>query len=340
MITSPDQPPDLLEPTWRKTGLWVPKPLTPFGNRFGQRGLPGRPCCCETPCEGTGCNCSLSSNTNVKCCMNVTIAGMAGGGGPTCSEAECLEYNTTYSLYRSEPDDDGNCVWKCGFLDQDCAADEIIATLYLDGSDYKLKVELGGHVWEKDYGETKPDLCTLANESLTWQSDTSGCNSSSATCVVTMVDGDVPCDCGPPCENCIDGVGPPEFLLTFSGITRNGGLCPNCDNYNDSFVVFYDEAVSTPTNCAYLWTGAGLFCDAGGSAPTDTFGLSLFTIGGVDKIQVGTSGTNGFVLWAREVTFPLDCNSINELELPVSFEAFPGHICDFSTSIVKVTALP
>ncbi len=259
------------------SGLFVPKPL-----RFA-----GYPCCCGCECE-----CEHGLNGTVKCCLHVTIDYMAGSGGG-CTEGECLDYNTTHTLYRSS-----NCVWKCEYVSQDCDTAEITATLYRDGTDYKLKVELGGHVWEEDFGETKPDLCEGGPFELDHQADSGSCDSSSATCSVAAVAGDVPCGCGPPCVPCADGKGPPCYTATLD-LTGTGLAYLDCPSANTARL-----ANTGPCSWSGKRMGPPDCYEVNGLSCTVTINLAVSE--GMARINYPSGSGNYFSLVSAD---PIDCLS-------------------------------
>lgn len=314
--------PERLDPL--ATELSVPRLWLPSIG-MTRRGMGWLPCCC-----GCDCDCEHSLDGTVKCCMNVTIAGMAGSGG-ACSEANCLAYNKIHSLFRSTSDDSGNCVWKCHNMPNFCDASVITATLYKDGSDYKLKVELGGHVWEENFGTTKPDLCKSNPGSLTHQISSGNCDSSSATCVVAMADGSGTCNCTN-CAACITGTTPYQFLVVLDGIVE--GSCGSCAALNDSYVVTQREPTGSLT-CGYNYIMSKV-CDI------NWIGLSIIDNGATTTIRVrpqcqGCFGTR--ITYDRiYADSPLNCSEIDGDDIPWISD-IPGYFCDGSGSTCTVTAL-
>ena len=144
--------------------LFVPQPL---------RMSPGYPCCCGESCE---CVCSIFQDSEAPCCIKVTIAGMAEG---TCGS--CISLNKAYYLHQNAPN---SCTWTHLFW-AICGLSSITLTAYEDSGDYKIRIVLGAHVWEKNYGTTRPTCGNLNNGVLlSHQTDSGTCSSESATCFI------------------------------------------------------------------------------------------------------------------------------------------------------------
>lgn len=183
------------------------------------------PCeeCCEPPippavCE---CTCDLCLDT-APCCWKIVVSGVLAAEPEDCED--CLTLNGTYYA-RQDPEND--CVWQCirasTVLCED--SDDITLTLFLDGSDYKIKVELGDHTWVKNYGTNKPDCCEIVNDELTHDASGSDCDSSSASCFITRQTGTF-CPCRHRCD-CDDA--PEEWTIDLGVGGWVDGLCERCD---------------------------------------------------------------------------------------------------------------
>jgi hypothetical protein len=183
---------------------------------------PCPPDCCE-PAGCTHCDGTLPTY------FEVTF-GSIGNQTQTCTNWN----GKTFRLCAA-----GECVWQC----EDDSGDPIKLTVYLDGTDYKIKVEAGltantdhtDHVWEKNYGTSKPTCGTLSGEALTHISDNNtNCVSTGSTCAITAVT--EPCTpwCGEPCEcgnTCIDEIVlDQQFQVNFSGMVD--GTCSKCNELN------------------------------------------------------------------------------------------------------------
>ena len=285
--------------------LWTPgsRPLDrPPG--ISRAGVSRLRCCC-VDCD---CACEHASGT-VSCCMNVHITGMVGLGGSCTNLMDCLDYNQLYSLYRSTPDDAGNCVWKCPWTPrQNCDATDIIATLYLDGSDYKLKVELGGHIWEKNFGTSKPDMCNTTIGALAHQADTGSCDSSSATCTVTMVDGDGTCSCVIPCGGCDV---PPEIMITIPDGLFIDKVCSDCD------VIIGGNYITSAfsRNAVCIWTYSEIGC--GGDATLQVQAVKLAAWPNSIRVTAKYARTSSwFTLVNWDLTDPISCEDFLAGDIP------------------------
>jgi len=196
--------------------------------------------CCPDD-EGPGdcdCNCANCSDT-APCCFEVTISGMSND---VCGH--CTDLDKTYFLEQTEVN---GCEWVCEYIPTLCDTDRIVLTVYLDGADYKIKVEFGRHVWEKNYGEVKPDCCTLVDEELTHQTSSGDCDSSSATCIVAARNSG-----GCPCiqhQCCSDSV-PQQMLLEV--VAFDDWQCNDCADFEGNYILVIQD--TPPTTLYRLWT--------------------------------------------------------------------------------------
>jgi len=189
--------------------------------------------CCPDDDGGPGpgacdCACANCSDT-APCCFEVTISGMSND---VCGH--CEDLNKTYFLKQTE---ENGCEWLCPYIHTLCDTDEILLTVYLDGSVYMIQVQFGRHVWRKDYGEAKPDCCTLQDEVLPHKPSAGDCDSTGATCSISARH-QVLCPCIPaglgcaPCERDFPGQWisdwlPIEWLLEVD--TLPNWNCEDCD---------------------------------------------------------------------------------------------------------------
>jgi len=227
-------------PNYRRhtSGLLLPdrRIVDPLRRGGEQHGLPGYPCCCPSA-SSCGCTCSACSDT-APCCWRVDIAGMADN---TCSE--CENFNGTWYLSQ---DTAGGCTWSVRIPTgcTECDSVDLVLTVHLDGSDYKIKVEMVDdsdtvlHKWEKNYGEAAPDCCGLSSESLPHVTNSGDCDSSSATCTITAADNNA-CEaaCAGGCDACIDGDVPVLVQATISGLVND--QCDGCSNGNGTWTLEY-----------------------------------------------------------------------------------------------------
>ncbi len=130
--------------------------------------------CCGA-CQ-TSCNVFSDEEANAAPnCITVIIASIVEGACGLCNRL-----NKSYNLLQVE---ENGCVWECDTLTT-CDPTKITLTAYEDGGDYKIKVELENHVWEKNYGTTKPTCTGIRGDTLTHQVSAGDCDSSSSTCVI------------------------------------------------------------------------------------------------------------------------------------------------------------
>ena len=222
----------------RRSGLWVPTPL---------RWWPCADCCGD--CD---CRCANCSTSDAPCCFRVTFASIANDG---CTD--CSWLNQSFYLTQTVGDD---CIWECSPVDgMPCDPTVIRLTVYKDGTDYKVKVELGNHIWEKNYGTSKPDCCGFSSESITHITDSGDCDTSSATCSVTALrDGDnCPCNCLWYCEHCANSLAPYQLELTVTGIANNGCAC---GGLNDTFILDYSSPAVLDSWCEWKYTFPAAIC--------------------------------------------------------------------------------
>jgi len=249
-------------------------------------------CCC-------GCTCENCLDT-APCCFKVVIADMAEG---TCGD--CADLNKTYYL----PQISGTpCTWKLTDVCTPFACDptEMTLEVLLDGSDYKIRVTLGEHIWEKNYGEDKPDCCSLVAEALTHTTSGGDCDSSSATCAITASDEECPTDC---CDDyCLNGEAPDTLKIVIAGMVGGGGISPcttaRCGECADG--TFY---VPLTAPCIYSLTHCG-DCDSGSIKAT------LYKVGSNYKlsVEIGDPGTDHKWIKYFGTTVP-DCLNLSSESL-------------------------
>lgn len=234
--------------------------------RLGFAGNQPYPCagdCCEPVEPGAcECTCSLCSDT-APCCWKIVISGVVAKDPEVC--ADCGTLNGTHYA-RQDPDN--TCVWEClksGNIDCEDSRD-VTLTLYLDGSDYKIKVELGDHTWIKDYGTSKPDCCAIVNDELTFSASGSDCDSSSATCIITRKTG-TSCPCTHNCAEC-DAADDWVVDLDVGGWTDVA--CDACTELVGEFTMFW----SGGSACYWFYEDTE-FCTGGGAGLI----LNLFLTG-------------------------------------------------------------
>lgn len=188
----------------------------------------GNPTCC---CGGGVCQCTCANcnGNEAPCCWKVVVSGIVDGSCASCDEF----LNRTYYL-----EDDTGCSWSSDAICGVCDPSLITLDIVEEGGNYKIRVTLGAHVWEKNYGTTKPECCTLSSESLTHTTNSGDCDSSSATCVITSqgASSDCPQNCFQECFACLDDDISHQLLLIVSGIADQGGDCENTSVLNGSFV--------------------------------------------------------------------------------------------------------
>lgn len=190
---------------------------------------PGFPCCCPTG-ECT-CLCEISIDGFAPCCWEVVLAGVVDD---SCTDCEVL--NKTYYLAQTDKPgtaDPEGCSWLepsiCGSCDPG-TTNNVWLTAFEDAGDFIIEVDLGGVIFQKNYGTTKPDMCSLSGEVLTKQAGSTDCDYSSATLTITATNDDHPCvtdSCFVDCIFCTDF--PEEFAVDIGvgGWKDNG--CDFCD---------------------------------------------------------------------------------------------------------------
>ena len=209
------------------------------------RGTPNphpHPCpnCCPGQCAS--CTAENCEDTKAPCCFTVELSGIVAEDPEDCGD--CLLLNDTYSLAQSASNENE---WLC-IKSLDCGYEEISLLIWLDGSDYKLTVTLGGHVWEKNYGTSKPNCCQLVGENIPHITDSTDCDTSGSECTVTAntsATAASACSCTE-CTVCTDSLAPSEVAVTASGVT--GPSC--CADFFDSRVFILP--FFSVTNCRYI----------------------------------------------------------------------------------------
>ena len=297
----------------------------------------GIPCddCCGAVCK---CECEHCSDT-APCCWRVVIAGIIAEDPEEC--ADCPTLDKTYSLVQ---DTNNRCLWKCIEV-QGVECDDshdIRLTIYLEGSNYKIKVALGNHIWIKDYGTSKPDCCSIINDELTHDSSDLDCDSSAATCFITRVAGDATnasCPCNNICPNVLPPT-PPCFKIEWVGISTRSPLetgdCRFCDCYVTNPQWLPWKADSSPNICTWSRRHGGLyghFCD-------DTIQVTIRKVAGsIWRVEVfqGDWPPNVGVMYRKDYDTLPDVVNWNQEEIP---KVTPISLnCDY-TAAAKVLLTP
>lgn len=303
-------------PLAKVADMFIPRPL---------RMSPGYPCCCE-PIINEYCNCSVFDNSQSPCCIKITITDIVED---TCGS--CSSLNNIYGAYRVY---NNHCIWKCNFP-AICSISEITCTAYQDGSDYKIKVELGEHRWEKNFGTSKPSYDDL-NSSIELLHVNSGgtCDSSDSSCFIIGSTSD-DCECPSTCLCCNGGI-PSDLSITIENNSGSGNCGCWCGIFNDTWIVEF----STPCTfinyispfqnfCAAYWNSQ-YSISACGYSSGESVGVSVgvgfnntsnkrkILVSIYKTIQVSTciySVFSNFEL-VTDANSPYDCYSFDSLEIP------------------------
>ena len=172
-------------------------------------------CCCSEDCE---CECENCSDT-ATCCWKVVISGMVGGD---CDD--CGDLNTTHYLAQ---DGENPCLWRCT-KNYSCDPMNMTLEVVLESGEYIIRVTLGSHVWEKNYGASKPACCNVTSEELTHVTSSGDCDSSNATCIISSTElGTEECPCAGE-QQCCQGDVPDCLKVTLAGFS---GTCDGGTNH-------------------------------------------------------------------------------------------------------------
>jgi hypothetical protein len=168
---------------------------------------------CECDCE----NCAPVNGeyvNNAPCCWRVTISGINAASPESCTDCESL--NEHYYVRQDYGDDPDSCLWKG--VACHCDISEITLSVVYESGEYKARVVLGDHVWEKNFGSERPVCCgTGSSHDLTWTQGGTDCDSSESTCRI------VPSST-PYCESTI--------AVTFEGVYSVDCDCIHCHYLN------------------------------------------------------------------------------------------------------------
>jgi len=204
-------------------------------------------CCCECTCE----NCL---GEQAACCYLITIADITEGSCGSCSSL-----NRTFpSYYGVSQSEDNECLWtnRCA-PDDRCNCDGITMEVLKDGDDYLVRVILEDtdgasvHVWEKNYGSTRPDCCHFGipvvagnGEVIPHKTSSGTCDSTGSTCSVYAYS-QQPCPTSCCDDYCADEETPDAFEVTMSGWTSNGvSGCEDgpCACHDGTYVLKWDHS--------------------------------------------------------------------------------------------------
>jgi hypothetical protein len=206
--------------------------------------------------------------------MTVTISGIVNGICGTCGDL-----NTTFMLHHTS---DNSCTWNCCFYNI-CGVNCIACTVYQDGSDYKIKVDLLQdedvlHQWIKNYSTTKPICSEISGDTLTHQTSSGMCNSSSATCVIGTDSADN-CVC---LDNWPDKCGCCSESLSSTMVLAISGFTGDCSCLNGIYYLYLSTVSGTVCGWGYAETGCGELC----SSDLQVVGATMICAGGTSSIVV------------------------------------------------------
>ncbi len=303
----------------------------------------GADCCCEK-CNTTCENCAGDEDA-ASACMTVFLDGIAEGTCGSCDWANRAYYLTQV---------DETCVWRCEFVPGECGFGLIELEIYKDGADWKMKVTVGDdtgadfHVWEKNFGQTEPNCCTLRDESLPNISSNGNCDSSGATAEVTtggLGNDGADCPCGGECDEefaeCLATVSNAScWEVRFDGIDVDDACrCPGGDkgtfhaceylNFDDNFqgalgAMFLRLPKDPLDPCRfYCWLGGRAWpCDA------DDIELEFVNEDGLHIVRV----TMGNHIWEKEFGLGRPVAEAHVLANVAS-----GNDCDTTASTATIT---
>ncbi len=292
-------------------------------------------CCCDCECEH--CN-----DGKAPCCFKVTITGMDDASPVDCDE--CTQLNRTYFLQQTAP---SSCIWQCSDFampsSYDCDPVAITLTVYKDGSDYKLKIELGAdHVWEKNYGATNPVCCEFDEEAISHISSSGDCDNPTAddALVTAVASGDCPCASVEGCTGCVDLLGPDEIEVVISGMANND--CTNCTVLDGTYILplvsvtgvcctwrlrtGIDPCPLDPTNCNMFNTDVEVqICKIGADFKITVAIVAATTIGAFDPAA-----------WQLVQDEAYGCLVLEDLSIPPILPI--DDCCDHTSATCLITA--
>ncbi len=307
-------------------GLYVPPfigrllPKVPV-NRMGWYPCPG---CCPDDCSCENC-----AENRPPCCFKVVISGVVEEVPEDCGNCDCL--NDTFLVPF-----DSACLWQRTFAGIYCNGSPVKVTSFLDGSDYKIKVEVGSNVWIKNYSTTKPNCRSLLDESISFSASADDCDASGSTCLITAIiaDNDETCfDSNYDCSFCKCRRWPNNMLVKLdefrAGVLCPGDICPGLNNTDPGYIFNKSET----TSCLYTFTLDPSICGIDYMRLRFTF---LNVVGDIyPMITVDLSRLIGsffnVLVWRK--TYPIEDLTINCMELsdeniPWSFHDGSAYHCD------------
>ena len=215
---------------------------------------------CQTPsCSNAPCNCICDKfcAEAAPCCIGVTVSGLTNG-----SCGDCGDLNTTYILSQTA---DGACTYSDDISPAICGISVIEAEAYLDGVDYKIKVTLGDHTWEHNFGTSKPDCTTFMDETYSRTGSNTVCGGSSAIISLSNV-------C-PPLDGCVCDNWPFEWAVDVGSTGWADFTCGFCDQIRGIFVVPSRKSGSICSGLLDIDISSGEDCDS--SPPDSKFNIDV-----------------------------------------------------------------
>lgn len=305
------------KPEWQRliSGLYVP-PFLHFGDPY-----PCDDCCNKCPCPEC-------DGDNPPCCFKIVLSGMTDDG---CSQCHC--FNGAYYVENTS-----DCVWQgsmgLGIPCTDSAGDIPRITVFDDGGNFKLKFEIGGLTWIKNYGATKPTCEDLVDESIPFSTSGEGCDASSSTCLVTAVISGGACPTNyEPCCPCNPSHPSDSMQVVISGMAE--GSCGNCVSL-DGVYVLSAEVGARDVTC--VWTTVL-------DEVCEIIEMRLAIVGpegfpNLGRVQVVFNATGAATRHSWEnsgLTHPFSC-AFSSLNVAFDFSSGSAQ-CDSSSATCIVTAL-
>ncbi len=326
---------------WQKlvSGLYVP-PYIKFA--------PGYPCCCEDDC-----GCSLCGDSG-HCCIDVELPALATDG---CKN--CLKFVNS-SGYALNSKSGSDCVWEeeifieklsstNATLPRACAFKILRITLFLDGSDHKVKAEIVDssgtveHRWEKNIGASLN--CASGSHDLTNTLSSGGDCISTGTTVNVNFNSQVGVFSDDSCGSdiCMEGTLDNQIQLELSGVVNAGGNpCVDCADFNSEIYIL-GRVKSGAVHVGFYRRHFWVYFPA---SPPEICGFNYISLslgggGWVAGIEFRTSVTRArFVSDSAVGVLPYDCGPGGDMITTGSWFSNTGTPdCDFSSATIALTVL-
>jgi len=268
-----------------------------------------RRCCCDN-CQ---CECNHCVDNRAPCCIRVDISGIGS--------------------FTLRQDSNNNCRWSSRCTNYICGAEEVSVSISNDAGNYIVTVRLGDHVWEKNYGSSKPYCCQWKNEKIPHSVNGTSCDSSSSTCTIS-VSGICALGC------CSVDNSPDAILCVINGLVN--GECRYCTCLNGKSIIAIINRNQSQEITECSWDGHVDYCGYCGPQSDSAFLnvqlLPMIGDNGRPFIRVRVEWLENMIIWQKDYYDDVNPFSWDDVHTIPLFSDFSDPFCDGTNSTVTISA--